>query len=374
MISRRSTLACLAATAGSLPGRQMTLREAAARRGLLFGSAVTRRDLQNATYAALVARECSLITPGIEAKWGYTEPRQDEFHLTDLDQIVAFAKARSLALHMHNLVWAVGLPKWTIAALNQSQGHMILKRHIAMLAGRYRGQVFAWDVVNEPIDPRWPADPNGLCTTPWRRSLGPGFIEEALEDTHVADPSALLFINDDDLEYDLPDRALKRRQYLVLVESLLRRNIPLHGIGLELHFKPWMPFNDAVYRAFLHELAQLGLTIHITEFDVNDSRLPAEISVRDMCVAACAERILNIALDEAATRSLTTWGLSDAMSWLQHDQIGRRVDGLPARPLPYDSEMRAKPLRAAILNALLHARHRPPLLPRPNSSIDHHTP
>jgi endo-1,4-beta-xylanase len=58
-----------------------------------------------------------------------------------------------------------------------------------------------------------------------------------------------------------------------------------------------------------------------------------------------------------AVDELLCWGLVDHYSWLQ--QFSPRADGRPLRPLPYDQEYRAKPLRTAIAEAILHAPRGP---------------
>jgi endo-1,4-beta-xylanase len=354
-LTRRGFLSALAISplqphAEARPGP--SLRDLAAARHIRFGTALTCADIALVSYARLVVQQCAIITPGIEAKWASVEPHENEFSFGPMDRIAAYAADGGLALHMHNLIWAVGLPRWAIDRLAHGDGRTMMRHHIATTAGRYRGQCTSWDVVNEPIDPRWPADRNGLCTTPWRLGLGPDYILQALTDAHEADPTAHLMINDDDLEYDAPDREQKRMSYLRLIESLLRRGAPLHGFGLEAHIKPWLPIADAPYRRFLRELAGFGLKLHITEFDINDRTLAADIAARDLAVAGITRRFLDLALDEQAVKTLITWGLSDRATWMLHDPSARRADGLPPRPLPYDEHLQPKPMRAAIAAAL----------------------
>jgi len=71
--------------------------------------------------------------------------------------------------------------------------------HIAALAGRYRGSIYAWDVVNEPL----------LDDGSWRKSIfydamGPGYVAIALEAAREADPAAKLYLNDYNVETDGP--------------------------------------------------------------------------------------------------------------------------------------------------------------------------
>lgn len=338
----------------------MSLRQAAAARNIRFGSAVTVADIaSDPLYAALIARECAIITPGLEAKWAATEPKDGIFNFGPMDRLAAFAARHDLRLHMHNLIWSVFLPAWVIPAIAEGRSAEIMARHIGALVSRYQDNVDSWDVVNEAADPHWPSGPEGLCNTPWRRSLGPGYVGMAFQEAAAANPHAHLIINDDDLEYDEPERALKRDIYLRLITALKRQNVPIDGFGLEAHLKPWRALADKPYRQFLAELAGLGLAIYVTELDVCDRSLPAEIAARDQAVSAFTKHYLDIVLDEPATRTVMTWGLSDRSTWMLRDPAGARPDGLAPRPLPYDAHLSPKPMRDALLSAFSNARARP---------------
>ena len=342
-----------ASTAKGCGATGATLRERAAARSLLFGAEVLASDLAaDPDYAALVARECALLTPGLEAKWAATEPAEGMFRLAGFDAIADFAAAHGIALHGHTLVWAVYNPPWLLEALRDGRGEAVLARHVEAVCGRHAGRVLAWDVVNEPIDPRWPADPQGVCTTPWWHALGPDYIERALRLAHQADPDALLLINDDDLEYDEPDRQTKRDQYLRLAERLRRRDVPLAGFGLEAHLKPGRRIAEAAYRRFLAELGGMGLALFVTELDVNDQSLPADLDARDAAVADITRRYLDVALDERAVRAVQCWGLSHRHEQMGRDPATRRADGLPNRALPFDATLALTPMGEAIGRAL----------------------
>jgi endo-1,4-beta-xylanase len=363
MLGRRgflATSATLPLMASTLPETE-SLRGLAASRNIAFGTEITLADIaDDPQYASLVAQECAIITPGVEAKWGYIEPAEGIFRFGPMDALADFARNAGLRLHMHNLIWAVGLPKWTLQALQQGRGASMVTRHTRKVADRYRDLTDSWDVVSEPVDPRWPSDKDGICLTPWRNALGQQFVPIALSAMHDAVPAARLLINDDDLEYEAPDRDRKRTTYLRLIETWLKSGAALHGFGLEAHLKPWLPMADDAYRRFLHELAGFGLKLYVTELDVCDRTLAADIGARDRAVADLTRRYLDLVLDEAAVCTVMTWGLSDRGSWMLRDPAAFRPDGLKPRPLPYDAHLTAKPMREAIATAFRAARFRPP--------------
>lgn len=355
--SRRALLASALIASGARaagPG----LRDIAAARGLLFGSEIRRASLAaEPALAALLLRECGAIVPGHEAKWDHVQPQPGKFAFEDLDFLVGFATGHDLALRLHTLLWSEALPDWVRAAIADGNGMNVLATHIATVVGRYRGRVRAWDVANEIADPRWRTGPEGLTMTPWRRTIGADVVPEAFRLAHEADPHAVLFVNDDDLEHDTPDAAWKRATYLRLIEAWRRQGVPVGGFGVQAHLKP-RPFEARAWRRFLADLAALGLEIHVTELDVVDRRLPADPAQRDLRAADMVRRFLDVTLDEKAVSTVMCWGLSDRTSFHDADAEFRRTDGRPTRPLPYDAALQAKPMRAALAEALAAAPKR----------------
>jgi endo-1,4-beta-xylanase len=342
-----------------LAANDPALRALAAARGIAFGSEVLWHELANdADYAALVARECAILVPGLEAKWDHVEPAPGRFDFAALDALLDWAARHGMAMRLHTLIWSLAMPDWLRAALAAGGGRAAMQRHIAAVAGRYAGRVRAWDVANEITDPRWHLGPEGLTLSPWRQALGPEYVAMAFRMTAAADPRALLFLNDDDLEYDAPDREAKRALYLRLIEAWLRQGVPIGGFGLQAHLKPDRPFAGAAYRRFIADLAGFGLELHVTELDVQDHMLPADVAVRDRMIDDCCRRYLDIVLDEKAVRALLVWGLSARYTYLNTDPAVRRADGLEPRGLLYDRALQPTPMRGAVAAALRGARSR----------------
>jgi endo-1,4-beta-xylanase len=131
-----------------------------------------------------------------------------------------------------------------------------------------------------------------------------------------------------------------------LLSDLKRQGVPLYGLGIQCHLKVGNRFNPKIFRKFLADVAALGLKIRITEFDIDDQRLPVDIVERDRQVADHARTFLEVALDERSLNSLLTWGLSDRYTWLNAERP--RADGVKKRPLPLDEDMARKPLWLAM--------------------------
>lgn len=163
------------------------LRDIAGPAGFLVGGAVDPANFSDAGYAQAIGREFNLVVPENAMKFGDTEPGPHQFNFCAADQIVAYAQANGIAVRGHNLVWNVGLPDWLINGnYSSADAAGILKEHINTVAGHYKGQLIAWDVVNEAI-----ADnpPYGLKDSYWHTQLGENYVDMAFQWAHAPIPA-----------------------------------------------------------------------------------------------------------------------------------------------------------------------------------------
>ena len=136
-----------------------------------------------------------------------------------------------------------------------------LKEHIFKVVGRYKGKVYAWDVVNEAI---YDNNREFLKSTDWKKIIGEDFIDSAFIYAHAADPNALLFYND----YNIDGDPQKVERICRLIKNLQSRKIPIHGIGIQAHWSLSKP-NIADIENEILAYANLGMTVEITELDIS---------------------------------------------------------------------------------------------------------
>ncbi|KAI7251187.1 hypothetical protein KC345_g11592, partial [Hortaea werneckii] len=212
-----------------------------------------------------------------------------------------------------------------------------LQTHINTVVGRYRGQAYAWDVVNEAIEDK---SDQYLRNTKWLEILGEDYLREAFEMAHQADPDALLFYND----YNETD-PVKRDKIFKLVRSLLDQGTPIHGIGMQAHWNIYGPAIDEI-RSALELYASLGLRIHITELDLSmfrfeDKRADLKAPIVEM-LRLQEERyaeIFAVLLDyRKVIDSVTFWGVADDYTWLD----GFPVQGRKNWPFLFDVHQQPK--------------------------------
>jgi endo-1,4-beta-xylanase len=277
------------------------------------------------------------------------------FDFADADASIAFASTHGLRARGHPLVWHSKLPSWvppTLTTVADAEG--VLRQHIRTVVGRYSGRIASWNVINEAVatgDLR----PDGLRITPWLTALGPAYLDIAFNEASLADPACELVWNEFGLEYsDIPGER-KRAAVLRLLVDLKARGVPVHGLGIQSHLNPALAsaFDAQKLRQFIAEVGRAGFTIVISELDVTDQSLPADISERDYTVASTYREYLDVVLDEPAVRGVVTWGLTDRHSWLSG--FKPRTDFLPVRTLPLDAEMKPKVAYQAMASAMFSA-------------------
>jgi endo-1,4-beta-xylanase len=339
-----STLALAACQRGAVAqtgGRAPALKSLAP---FPIGAAAMSGHLDDPAWVALAATHLSQLTPEWEMKMEYILGEGGgDYRFEAPDRIAAFAEARGMRLHGHALIWYsqgerafAGLPPVRYAAEHD--------RYISTVAGRYRGKVAGWDVVNEAVA----EDGEGLRDCHWSRALGAdGYIIRAFEQARAADPDAVLFLND----YNLENNTKKGATFLRLVERLLKAGAPIGGIGTQSHLDIEIPAGRT--SAFMREAAAFGLPIHVSELDASLRREgaldPRPLALRRRQQTARVTELAEAfaALPAAQRYAFTVWGLRDTDSWLRRDA---RDDGQDS-PLLFDAAGQPTPMFQAVARA-----------------------
>jgi endo-1,4-beta-xylanase len=329
------------------------LKAIAARKGMRFGNAMGFRHFADAGYRALMARECNAFVAENETKWQALQPRPGPHQFGPADKMIAWARENGMAVRGHTLVWQdpKWLPKWinehNFGAAPAKEAERLLRAHITTVCQHFGKTIMSYDVVNEAVDPK----DGGLRKNVLNTHLGGAVdqIDLAFRLAREQAPHAQLVYND----YMRGDAgsAKHRAGVLKLLEALKKKGTPIHGLGLQSHIGSWdeMTGHQATeWRKFLDEASAMGLDLLITEFDVNDRKLPGDIAQRDAGVAALAKDYLDLTLSYPNLRDFLLWGMADHVNWLQTWHEAPRTDGLPMRPAPFDGKMQPKPLRDAI--------------------------
>lgn len=294
-------------------------------------------------HSVLLTKHFNSITAENDMKWDALEPTEGNFNFATADALVNFAMANNMLVRGHTLVWHNQNPSWLFKDANGNDMQptpenkaLLLQRlenHIRAVVGHFRGKVYAWDVVNEVIDP---SQPDGFRRSKWYEITGPDYIERAFRVAHEADPNAKLYIND----YNTTD-PVKRAFLYNLVRDLKQRGVPIDGVGHQMHSNiAWPSTADVI--ATINLFAGLGLDNQITELDVSvytDSTTsyaspPQDVLIKQGYQYRDLFRAFRYLKDEIS--SVTLWGLADDHTWLS----------TPTRlnwPLLFNEQLKAKP-------------------------------
>lgn len=303
-------------------------------------------QFRDAQWTELATTHFSQLTPEWEMKMEYILGN-GHYRWEAPDAVAEFAETHGMALFGTTLIW-YSQGRDYFDGLNGRLFVQEFDRYIRAVVSRYRGRVTGWDVINEAVA----EDGDGLRDCHWSQRLGEeGYIRRAFEIAADADPEAVLFINDYNLEH-LPR---KGATFLRLVERLLNQGTPIGGLGTQSHLDYDLKPGEAT--RFMTELAQFGLPIHVSELDVSFGRRRGDMTSVARRRELQLERAREIAdafmaLPEHQRFAFTVWGVRDGDSWLRR---GRWDDGRD-EPLLFDWIGRPKPMLGEIQSAFRSAR------------------
>lgn len=297
--------------------------------------------------AEMILRHFNSMTPENVMKMGPIHPEKDRFHWEDADKIVEFAREHDLKLRGHALVWHEQTGGWifTDEGGNKVSKEELLSRmktHIDSVVTRYKGDIYAWDVVNEAIadDPK-----QFLRNSEWYEIAGEDFLIKAFEYAREADPDLKLFYND--YNAIIPE---KRDRIYKLLKMLVDRDVPIDGVGIQGHWSIYGPTEEEL-RAALDMYSSLGLEVQITELDVSiyewekerrdrrpdeSDEFTAELEQKQVEAYDMFFRVFRDYQD--VLTSVTFWNLSDRYSWLDTYP----VEGRKNYPLLFDENFEPK--------------------------------
>lgn len=295
----------------------------------------------------LILKHFNSVTPENAMKPGPIHPEENRYNWNDADKIVDFAVQNNLKVRGHTLCWHQQTADWFFKDNNGNKvsKEVLLERlrqHINTVVNRYKGKIYAWDVVNEAVDD----NPNNLLRNSlWYEICGEDFIVKAFEYAHAADPEALLFYNDYNTE-----RPEKRERVYKLLKMLIEKKVPIHGVGLQGHWSIFEP-SESELKTAIEQFSSLGLKVQITELDVSiykwekldrkrnegesDAFTP-ELEQKQIEQYKMFFRIFRA--NRNVLTGITFWNVSDRYSWLDFYPVRGRKNF----PLLFDQQLKPK--------------------------------
>jgi endo-1,4-beta-xylanase len=339
----------------------------------LLGTAVNDEIVTgtDASAQAIVPAQFNTITAENVMKNEVINPQPGIYNFDPADAFVAFGEEHGMFIVGHTLVWHNQTPAWFF--LNDkgqpnSPAAQIerMRRHIEVVAGRYKGRVHAWDVVNEVID-----NDGSYRPTTWVNSIGDGneMVKHAFKFASEYAPDAELYYNDFNAW-----RPEKRDGIVRMVKMLQAAGIRIDGIGIQGHWGLNFPKTEYI-EAAIDAYAALGVKVMITELDVDVLPLTKEGQIIGMGMAheqfqleefkeffdpyrsGLPKTVQQHLTDRYAELfrifynkrdkidRVTLWGVHDTMSWKNDYPIPNRIN----YPLLYNRDYSPKPALDAVL-------------------------
>jgi len=312
-----------------------------------IGVAVSAQDLKNPDEVKLILQQFNSLTPENAMKMGPIHPKENLYNWRDADSIVAFAQAHGLRVRGHNLCWHEQTPDWLFKGAdgNLVTKEVLLKRlkdHITTVVNRYKGKIYAWDVVNEAVSDD---STQFLRNSLWYKICGEDFIVKAFEYAHEADPKAVLFYNDYNTE-----RPEKRERVYRLLKKLVDAGVPINAVGIQAHWSIYEPSAQDLITT-IKEFSSLGLKVQVTELDISiypwekDKRAkrPGESDAYTPELEKkqgdkYAEVFKIFRENKKVISGVTFWNISDRNTWLDDYPVPGRKN----YPLLFDQTLQPK--------------------------------
>ena len=311
------------------------------------GAEVDTTDLSG-PHAQLLTMHFDSMTPGNDLKWSSVETTLGTYNYTNGDAEVGEAVCADMRVRGQNLVWSTGeqTPAYAIgdgtnSAANQALVTSNIQEHIQSEVQHFGSKVYAWDVVNEPLDP---TQSDCLAHGPFYKVLGPSYIDIAFKAAKQYAPAGTkLFIND----YSTTDPS--RLACLVNVcrsfalEAFRSTPSGMRCTTQSISDRPsrWSTAINTVHDHF-PDLDQQVTELDMSVYNAGDitsnygNNIPPSVLAEQGWLY---EQYFDVfRLLKGKLSAVTFWGMADDDTWL---------DGFPVTrtdyPLPFNMQLQAKP-------------------------------
>ena len=323
-----------------------------------IGVALNSRQVNssNEKVNALIENHFNSISPENGLKWQLVHPAPDRYNFDFGDAYVALGEKLDAFIIGHCLVWHQQTPRWVYVDENNQPlaKEALLRRmeeHIETVAGRYKGKIHGWDVVNEAFN-----EDGSFRESDWYKIAGKDFIKAAFRKAQEVDPNTELYYND----YNVW-KSSKRKGILDFAKEMVAEGIKIDAIGMQGHYQLESPSLAEIEQAII-DIHEAGFKVAVTELDVDVLPRPRQSEGADLNMnfanseefnpykdAITAEAKAKLAQRYADIFSIfekhrdkitrvTFWGLGDGSSWLNNFPVRGRTN----YPLLFDRNLEPK--------------------------------
>jgi len=269
-----------------------------------------------ARFQEIFASHFNAGVPEVALKWDAMEPQKGAVNYTTLDNILAWARQKGIAMRGHCIFWGVPnhVQDW-LKALSDPEFKIAVAQRGRSIAARYRDQFAEYDFNNEMMHANY-----------YEQRFGLEFTRQMALWVKDGDPNARLFVNDYDV---LTGNRLA--DYVQHIQRLLDAGVPISGIGAQGHLHG-DSFDAAALQNALDTLAQFKLPIRITEFNFPGQRSkyytgdrraempPAE----EQAKAEALKQYYRICFAHPSVTGIMMWGFWEGANWIPQSSLYKR--------------------------------------------------
>jgi endo-1,4-beta-xylanase len=241
-----------------------------------------------------------IINVGVYSYWHHTGPGTHNY--TAHEAVAQFCIDNQIELQGIGLV-GTKLPAW-MDNLTQEEKLYYTKQHVQYTVDHFKDVMTSVYVVNHP----WVYGDVAL------NELGSNYIDSILIWAHEANPKVSLMINESYTHGIDKNRRKAFEKACSTVVDLQSKNIPIHGLGFQMHTRTPKPFNKYFYQKFIDSLNTLGLEVQFSEVDVYIDTPTTEIKLE--LQATRYNQILDLCLSNSNATAFIVHGFTDAKSWI----------------------------------------------------------
>jgi len=263
----------------------------------MFGNILCKDFDSSTEIAEMFKYHFNVATAENAMKPNHISKALGEYNFTQADKIVNWAKENNILLVGHTLVWHGQTALWLNrnpdgTALTRAEAKANMEAFIKTYVSRYSGQIYSWDVLNEPFrddnqfEGNWRnhirrETNNERAIGHWYLAYANGANKELGEDgcdfvfdafyfARRHDPHAKLYVNEYNEEYPTKRECIAQMvdeiNQMWVKHSDYDGRLLIEGIGMQMHCNENTSLDNI--RKSIERFIKTGATISITEMDM----------------------------------------------------------------------------------------------------------
>ncbi len=247
-------------------------------------------------------------------KWGSMERKRGIIDYKTADNISQWTAENNIPCRGHNLYWGIDkfVQGW-VKDLNDEELRAALKKRGGETASHFKGKFVEYDLNNEMVHGNY-----------YEKRLGDGITKDMADWVLTGDRNAKLWLND----YDILT-GNRIADYMAQIRKFQKQGVPIAGIGVQGHLHT-ETFSREKLKEALDSLAQFGLPIRITEFNMPGQRSKyyknkslKMTSGEELAMAKELVDYYRICFAHPAVDGILMWGFWAKRNWIKVSSLYR---------------------------------------------------